>query len=94
MMKIAARRGLMMVPVFIAALVVAVWVFSYRSFEFKGGVGVRDSGVFSYPRYHAQLDDLPLWKSGEYQFIVVGYRLTLLIWCCKCRMLPMLTGRN
>jgi hypothetical protein len=72
MMKIAARRGLMMVPVFIAALVVAVWVFSYHSFEFKGGVGVRDSGVFSYPRYHAQLDDLPLWKSGEYQFIVRG----------------------
>jgi hypothetical protein len=72
MMKITGRRVLTMVPILIAVLVVAVWTFSYHSFEFKGGMGIRDSGFFSYPRYHAQLGELPLWRSGEYQFTVRG----------------------
>src|SRR5260370_33598720 len=72
LMRITGRSVLMMAPVLIAALAVAIWAFSYSAFEFKGGVGIRDSGFFSYPRYHAQLGDLPLWKDGEYQFTVRG----------------------
>jgi hypothetical protein len=72
MMKITAKRVLMVAPVLIAALAVVIWAFSYHAFEFKGGVDIRDSGFFSYPRYHAQLGDLPLWKDGEYQFTVRG----------------------
>jgi hypothetical protein len=53
-------------------LVLAVWAFSYHSFEFKGGLGVSDTGFFSYPRYHAQLGEMPSWKNGEYQFTVRG----------------------
>src|SRR5260370_22287578 len=70
LMRITARRVLMMAPVLIAALAVAIWAFCYSAFELTGGVGIRDSGFFSYPRYHAQLGDLPLWKDGEYQCIV------------------------
>lgn len=71
-MKITARRVLMTAPILIVALAVMIWAFSYHAFEFKGGVGIRDSGFFSHPRYHAQLGDLPLWKDGEYQFTVRG----------------------
>ena len=71
-MKIAVRRALMVVSVLMAFLVVAVWAFSYHSFEFKGGMGIRDSGFLSYPRYHAELGELPLRKAGEYQFTVRG----------------------
>jgi hypothetical protein len=71
-MTITSRPVLITVPVVIVVLIIAVWAFSYHSFEFKGGVGIRDSGVFSYPRYHALLGELPLWKDGEYQFTVRG----------------------
>jgi|SRR5450432_601461 len=67
-MKTTARRVL----IALSLVVFAVWAFSYHSFEFKGGVGILDSGFFSYPRYHAQIGDLPLWKSGEYRFTVRG----------------------
>ena len=67
-MKTTARRVL----IALSLLVFAVWAFSYHSFEVKGGLGVSDTGFLSYPRYHAQLRDLPLWKNGEYQFTVRG----------------------
>jgi hypothetical protein len=71
-MKITMKRVLTRLPILIAVLVVSVWAFSYHRFEFKGGVGVWDSGFFSYPRYHAQLGKLPLWEAGEYRFTVHG----------------------
>jgi len=64
------RPWLFMVAPFL--IVVLFWAGSYHPSEFKGGVGIRDSGVFSYPRYHAQLGALPLWKNGTYQFTVRG----------------------
>src|SRR5882762_1229303 len=67
-MKTTAGRVLMA----LLLLVLAVWAFSYHSFEFKGGLGVSDTGFLSYPRYHAQLGELPSWKNGEYQFTVRG----------------------
>ena len=71
-MKITGRRVLTFVPILIVFLVGALWVFSYHSFQFTGGMGIRDSGFFSYPRYHAQLGELPLWRNGEYRFTVHG----------------------
>ena len=54
-------------------LVAVLWAANYHPrMEFKGGAGIRDSGFFSYPRFHAQLGHLPLWKTGEYQFTVRG----------------------
>jgi hypothetical protein len=56
----------------IAAVVVGGWAVSYHTFEFKGGLGIQDSGFFSYPRYHAQLGDVPIWQDGTHQFTVHG----------------------
>lgn len=67
-----SKRVLISVSVFISVLVLAVWALSYHTFEFKGGMGIRDSGIFSYPRYHAEVGQMPLWKDGEYQFTVKG----------------------
>jgi hypothetical protein len=67
-----STRALLVVVAVVLAIAVSLWACSYHTFEFKGGVGIRDSGFFSYPRYHAQLGDLPLWKDGEYQFTVRG----------------------
>jgi len=71
-MKIPWKRVLMTVPILIGAFVVVLWALSYHTFEFKGGIGVRDSGFFSYPRYHAQLGHFLLLRAGEYQFAVHG----------------------
>jgi len=65
-------RALLVVVAVVLAIAISLWAFSYHTFEFKGGVDIHDSGFFSYPRYHAQLGDLPLWKDGEYQFTVRG----------------------
>ena len=67
-MKIPWKRVLAAVPILVGVFVLVLWTLGYHRFEFKGGVGVRDSGFFSYPRYHAQLGRLPLSKAGEYQF--------------------------
>jgi len=60
----------------VAALLVCTFLLwavgCYHTWEFKGGVGISDSGLFSYPRYHAQIGRVPLWKPGEYQFTVRG----------------------
>jgi hypothetical protein len=72
MMKNTTLRGVAIVAILIATVVVTVWAISYHPFEFKGGMGIRDSGFFSYPRYHAQLGEFPLWKNGEDSFTVHG----------------------
>jgi hypothetical protein len=45
-MKITPRGVLRAVPALIVVIVVAVWAFSYHSFEFRGGSGIRDLGFF------------------------------------------------
>jgi hypothetical protein len=60
---------------FVLALIVAAivaWALSYHTFEFNGGLGIRNSGFFSYPRYSAQIGEVPLWKEGRYQYTVRG----------------------
>jgi hypothetical protein len=71
-MKATGKRVLIMTSILIAVLVAMVWAFTYHTSEFGGGIGIRDTGFFSYPRYHAQVGDLPLWKNGEYLFTVHG----------------------
>lgn len=61
-----------MIMISIVTVLIILWAVSYHPSQFKGGVAISDSGFFSYPRYHAQLGDLPLWKQGEYQFTVHG----------------------
>jgi len=49
------------------ALAVSLWwLFSYEPSDFRGAAPMRDTGVFSYPRYHATLGDVPLFKAGHY----------------------------
>lgn len=71
-MKVTGRYVLVGVPAFVVVLLLAIWALSYHSSEFKGGLDIRDSGYFSYPRYHAELGDLPLWTNGDYKFVVRG----------------------
>ena len=42
------------------------WLFSYSPSEFHGAAPMLDTGVFSYPRYHAALGDMPLAEAGDY----------------------------
>jgi hypothetical protein len=67
-----AKRVLLVTVLTLVISVVALWAASYHPREFRGGIGIRDSGFFSYPRYHAQLGQMPLWTAGEYRFSVRG----------------------
>jgi hypothetical protein len=48
------------------------WAGTYHLREFQGGIGIHDTGFWSYPRYHAQLGRMPMWQDGNYQFNVRG----------------------
>jgi hypothetical protein len=71
-MNIRRKRALLAFAALAVAIAGGFWALSYHTFEFKGGIGIRDNGFFSYPRYHAELGELPLWKNGEYPFTVHG----------------------
>jgi hypothetical protein len=66
------RRTLIIAGALVIAVFSAFWLFGYSTRQFKGGLGIRDSGFFSYPRYYARIGQFPLWKPGEYQFTVRG----------------------
>jgi hypothetical protein len=55
-----------------------IWLVGYHPWEFKGGLGIRDSGVLSYPRYHAYIGKVELPLAGEYRFTVRGLPSTTL----------------
>src|ERR1700676_482355 len=67
-----AKRAWSITLSVIVALLILFWAVSYHPWEFRGGLSLHDSGFFSYPRYHAQLGEVPIWKVGEYQFTVRG----------------------
>jgi hypothetical protein len=71
-MKTSGKRFATAILVIAALTIAAIWRLGYHTSAFKGGVGFRDSGLFSYPRYHAQLGVLPLWQDGEHRFDVWG----------------------
>jgi hypothetical protein len=66
------RRALLVVAALLVVLFLTIWAFTYHTSAFKGGLGIRDSGYFSYPRYHADVGRFPLWEPGEHQFTVQG----------------------
>ena len=71
-MKRRTKRAMLVVAAVLLVLFATIWIFSYHTSEFKGGLSIQDSGFFSYPRYHAQLGQFPLWEPGEHQFTVRG----------------------
>src|SRR5579864_8597825 len=48
------------------------WFFSYRISEYHGDGHIRDSGVWTYPRYHVELGQIPLFENGVHQFRLAG----------------------
>ncbi|HKV90976.1 MAG TPA: hypothetical protein VJW20_00360 [Candidatus Angelobacter sp.] len=70
-MKVSVRRTVTVAAV-LAVVLLTIWVYSYHTFEFKGGLSIQDSGFFSYPRYQVRVGEVPLWKNGEYHFAVRG----------------------
>jgi hypothetical protein len=54
-------------------LAFAVWWFSsYRISEYHGDGHIRDSGMWTYPRYHVELGEIPLFEKGEHRFRLAG----------------------
>ncbi len=63
----------------IAGIVVAIalgagvyWLMAYRATEFRGAGPMRDTGFFSYYRYHAPLGEFPFHSEGTHQFRFAG----------------------
>ena len=65
-------RSLLFGLAVVAMLVLGFWGLGYHSSEFRGGIGIQDSGLFSYPRYHVQIGEVPLSRNGQYLFAVRG----------------------
>lgn len=70
MKRFSSRIGAVVLALLIGLC--AFWIFSYRPSRFQGGIAIRDSGFFSYPRYRAEIGELPLWEGGSHTFSVKG----------------------
>ena len=67
------RAALRFVFVGIALGVVGCWyALSYHSRAFRGDGAIHDSGVFSYPRYHVDLNPASLSEDGEHRYVFTG----------------------
>jgi hypothetical protein len=54
-------------------LALAIWWYcSYRISEYHGDGHIRDSGVWTYPRYHVELDQIPLFENDIHRFTLAG----------------------
>jgi hypothetical protein len=54
-------------------LILAIWWFwSYRISDYHGDGHIRDSGVWTYPRYNVELGQIPLFENGVHQFRLAG----------------------
>jgi hypothetical protein len=67
-----AKRAWRIVLAAVFVIVFSLWYTGYHTWEFKGGERIRDSGFFSYPRYHAELGRFNLWEAGKHQFTARG----------------------
>ena len=50
----------------------AYWLLSYRPSEFDGAGPMKDTGFFSYYRYHAPVGEFPFQAEGTYKFRFSG----------------------
>jgi len=55
------------------------WAYSYDPREFHGAAPMRDTGVFTYYRYHATLGEVPLASSGTYTLRFSGMPATAMV---------------
>lgn len=65
-------RGAKVLGIALLLALVVWWLRSYRISEYRGDGKIRDSGTWSYPRYHIELGQIPLSKTGTYQFKLAG----------------------
>ena len=50
-----------------------LWLWTpWAKYRYQGPGTFTDRGFFSYPRYEAQLGNIPLSKAGEYQYFFLG----------------------
>jgi hypothetical protein len=56
----------------VAGIPLAIWVASYHPAEFRGAGALRDTGFFSYYRYHAPIGAAPLATAGTHSFRFSG----------------------
>jgi hypothetical protein len=54
------------------AVLLVWWLSSYQTWGFHGDGKIRDSGVFTYPRYHVELNQIPFSEAGEHHFSFTG----------------------
>jgi hypothetical protein len=66
------KKSAKLVAVALLALLGIWWLGSYRISQYRGDGKIRDSGMWSYPRYHIDVGQIPLSKSGTYQFKLAG----------------------
>jgi hypothetical protein len=53
-------------------LITCWYSLSYHPRAFRGAGGIRDSGVFSYPRFHVELNQVPLFEDGKHRLAFRG----------------------
>lgn len=56
----------------VALVAAAYWLMAYRPTEFRGTGEMRDTGFFSYYRYHAPIGEFPFQAEGTHQFRFAG----------------------
>ena len=57
---------------FISLALTLWWFSSYRTSEYRGDGQIRDSGFWTYPRYHVELEKIPFYENGVHQFRLAG----------------------
>ena len=66
------KRSAKWVAVLIVLAFALWWFSSYRISEYRGDGQIRDSGVWTYLRYHVELGKIPFYENGVHQFRLVG----------------------
>ncbi len=75
-----AARTLLASVAIVGVLSAIVWrLFSYDPTEFHGAAPMRDTGMFTFYRYHATIGEIPLATSGTYALRFSGMPATRMV---------------
>jgi hypothetical protein len=66
------KRSVKWVAALISLTLALWWFSSYRVSEYHGDGQIRDSGVWTYPRYHVELGKIPFYENGVHQLRLAG----------------------
>jgi hypothetical protein len=66
------KRSAKWVAGFISLALALWWFSSYRISEYRGDGQIRDSGFWTYARYHVELEKIPFYENGVHQFRLAG----------------------